>query len=153
MSPTIAQLGPYIVKETLKGNETVDDAIARLNSLDGGCPVFLSGSARPVFNFLSALNKITERSLIHHAEVVYAEPDYQMHAIGQPNDPFWTISNYMWGFRNINATKAWDITTGGPVKVCVIDTGAPVLLRLSSWMVVDHSSSAVAHRLGTILCT
>jgi len=61
-----------------------------------------------------------------------AEPDYEVHALGIPNDPGFS---QLWGLRNtgqtggtpradISATTAWDTTTGnGSVIVAVIDTG------------------------------
>ncbi len=60
--------------------------------------------------------------------VEYVEPNYIYHADKTPNDPDYTKT---WGIKNgvtadidINAEKAWDITTGsGDVTVAVIDTG------------------------------
>jgi serine protease len=64
--------------------------------------------------------------------VLYAEPDYIVHALRIPNDPFFSS---LWGLRNtgqnggtpdadIQALDAWDITTGSKnVVVAVIDTG------------------------------
>jgi subtilisin family serine protease len=65
-------------------------------------------------------------------DVEYAEPNYYYHINGIPNDP---LFNNLWGLRNtgqnsgtpdadIDATEAWDITTGsGSVVVAVIDSG------------------------------
>ncbi|HXG92883.1 MAG TPA: S8 family peptidase [Blastocatellia bacterium] len=71
--------------------------------------------------------------------VEYAEPDYLLYANDtQPNDPYFKD---MWGLSsvgcllcqnnqtnpNINATRAWDITTGSSdVVVAVLDTGVDV---------------------------
>jgi subtilisin family serine protease len=68
--------------------------------------------------------------------VEYAEPDYFVYAMDtMPNDPFFT---QMWGLSiagcaicnpgqetpNIDATKAWDITTGSnDIVAVVLDTG------------------------------
>lgn len=70
------------------------------------------------------------------ADVEYAEPNYIVHAIATPNDPSF---GQLWGLQNtgqsilgvtgtsgadINATSAWDISTGSTANVAaVIDTG------------------------------
>ncbi|QFU07043.1 Thermophilic serine proteinase precursor (plasmid) [Pseudoalteromonas sp. THAF3] len=73
---------------------------------------------------LAALNK--------HPGVEYAEPDYQVKALGVPDD---SRFDELWGLHNlgqtggtedadIDAVEAWDITTGSAdVIVGVIDTG------------------------------
>lgn len=65
-------------------------------------------------------------------EVEYAEPNFVYSALQQPNDPKFTE---LWALRNtgqtggapgadIEATAAWDLTTGsGDVVVAIIDTG------------------------------
>ncbi len=70
------------------------------------------------------------------ADVLYAEPDYIVHALATPNDPqfptVWNLNNTgQFGIdgpgtagADIKALSAWDITTGSPnVVVGVIDTG------------------------------
>jgi len=62
--------------------------------------------------------------------VVYAEPDYELHALDLqksplvdfvPNDP---LFNQLYGMTKISAPQAWDVFTGSPsVLVGVIDTG------------------------------
>jgi len=59
--------------------------------------------------------------LERHKGVMYAEPDYEVHAALVPNDPFY---DQEWGLAAIGAPAAWDLTTGSPqVLVAVIDTG------------------------------
>ncbi|RPJ53945.1 MAG: hypothetical protein EHJ95_01235, partial [Methanobacteriota archaeon] len=65
-------------------------------------------------------------------EVLYAEPDYVVHAVSVPNDP---QLGYLWGLHNtgqtggtadadIDAPEAWEIATGSTsVVVAVVDTG------------------------------
>jgi len=72
------------------------------------------------------------RSYRHDPDVLYAEPNYIVHALTQPNDPHFPDQ---WGLRNsgqdggtqgadIHAPQAWDITQGSQdVVVAVIDTG------------------------------
>lgn len=53
--------------------------------------------------------------------VEYAEPNYILHALVTPNDPFFSKQWYM---NRINAPNAWDITTGSEgVLIAVLDTG------------------------------
>ena len=53
--------------------------------------------------------------------VVLAEPNYEMNAIGIPNDPKWPS---LWGMEKISAPTAWDTWKGDSnFTVAVIDTG------------------------------
>jgi len=64
-----------------------------------------------------ALSVFSEESLT----LAYVEPDYFSYINAVPNDPRW---GSLWGMVKINATGAWDITTGSTnVVVAVIDTG------------------------------
>jgi subtilisin family serine protease len=63
--------------------------------------------------------------------VSYVEPNYVLHAARLPNDPNFGV---LWGLHNtgqlggtpgadVNAPSAWDVLTGGPTTVAVIDSG------------------------------
>ena len=63
--------------------------------------------------------------------VEYAEPDYQVRLVGNPNDPQF---GSLWGMHNsgqtggtsdadIDAPEAWDVATSSPGIAAVIDTG------------------------------
>lgn len=60
-------------------------------------------------------------------DVLYAEPNYIVHALVTPNDPL--FPSLQWNLQNssdidIDAPEAWDITTGSSdVVVAVIDSG------------------------------
>ena len=58
--------------------------------------------------------------LARNPSVVYAEPNYTVHAFTIPNDPDY---QYQWNFQLINMEKAWDTSTGEGVTVAVLDTG------------------------------
>ncbi len=72
------------------------------------------------------------RQYRRNPNVRYAEPDYRVHHMGQPNDPNFAE---LWGLHNtganggtpgadIKALEAWNITAGSPdVVVGVTDTG------------------------------
>jgi subtilisin family serine protease len=66
----------------------------------------------------------TAATLRARGDVVYAEPDYRVHALDTvPNDP---NLGFQWGLARVHAFKAWDIlsTTGGAgIIVAVVDTG------------------------------
>jgi subtilisin family serine protease len=54
--------------------------------------------------------------------VLYAEPDYVLHALKTPNDPFY--AGKQWNLRKIGAEAAWDITTGSSaVTIAILDSG------------------------------
>lgn len=53
--------------------------------------------------------------------VAYAEPNYIVHALSIPNDPYYSKQ---WYLQNIQAPQAWNVATGAnTVIVAVIDTG------------------------------
>ncbi|HEX8492539.1 MAG TPA: Calx-beta domain-containing protein [Pyrinomonadaceae bacterium] len=63
-------------------------------------------------------------------EVEYAEPNYILHKLLTPNDPYFASSGAwgqgfrdLWGLEKISAEAAWDLTRGAGVVVAVIDTG------------------------------
>ncbi|HEX2711188.1 MAG TPA: S8 family peptidase, partial [Candidatus Acidoferrales bacterium] len=80
------------------------------------------------------------RELSAHPDVLYAEPNYKVRALGVPNDPRF---GELWGLQNtgqyiggqytfssgtpgadISAVPAWDISTGSRANVvAVVDTG------------------------------
>ena len=77
------------------------------------------------------------------ADILLAEPDYEVRAVMEPNDTRWSLQ---WGMRRVGAAEAWSHSwprlqqaqlqaaaahaagsagpgAGGRVTVCVIDTG------------------------------
>ncbi len=54
------------------------------------------------------------------AGVRFAEPNYTRVAYRTPNDP---ALREQWALTNIQAFAAWEITTGSPIPIAVIDTG------------------------------
>ena len=57
-------------------------------------------------------------------DVEYAEPDFKAEAIGTANDPYYTGGNE-WHLAKIQASYAWDITTGSTgILIAIVDTGA-----------------------------
>jgi large repetitive protein len=69
--------------------------------------------------------------LLDDGAVRFVEPNYVVQAARLPND---AAFHRLWGLRNdgqfggrpgadVNASGAWDVVTGGPVTVAVIDTG------------------------------
>lgn len=59
--------------------------------------------------------------LLTDGDVVFAEPDWTVHPLGNPNDPDF---NRQWNLEAIGCPSAWDVTPGSAsVVVGVIDTG------------------------------
>lgn len=54
------------------------------------------------------------------AHVQYAEQDGYAYALATPNDPLYPSQ---WHYPMIQLPVAWDVTTGSPVIVAVVDTG------------------------------
>lgn len=96
------------------------------------------------------------------ATVLYAEPNYIVHAVVSPNDQQfptqWNMQNTgQWGGEpgaDIHATQAWGITTGSSsVVVAVIDTGMDYThpdLGANVWTAPQSFSVAVPG--GTVTC-
>jgi len=56
-----------------------------------------------------------------NARVAYAEPDFVAEAVGSPDDPGFMNQ---WGMVKIQASQAWDMTTGSPsINIAILDTG------------------------------
>ena len=65
------------------------------------------------------------RAFAGHPGVAFAEPNYILTAQLTPNDPIY--QQQQWALPKIAADRAWDITTGttgSPVTVAILDTGA-----------------------------
>jgi len=89
--------------------------IGKISSSD----VFLVSSP---FDKIDSLENSIKIASNNSAIVSYAEPDYLFYLRNtEPNDESYSS---LWGMDNIEAPKAWDITTGSKdIVVAVIDTG------------------------------
>jgi hypothetical protein len=81
----------------------------RVDSIDGALV-----AAAP-----QAADDVAER-LARRRTVRFVEPNFVVKAARMPND---RAFGGQWGLRNVQALPAWDVTTGGPVTVAVVDTG------------------------------
>jgi thermitase len=60
-------------------------------------------------------------SLRSRSDVAYAAPNYQVHALEEPDDSFYSSQ---WAYPIIQAPRAWDITTGSSaVIIAIVDSG------------------------------
>jgi subtilisin family serine protease len=60
-------------------------------------------------------------TLKSRSDVLYAEPNYIVHAIATTPDPYYAE---LWGMQQIGADSAWEVSTGSPnYLVGVVDTG------------------------------
>jgi thermitase len=56
-----------------------------------------------------------------NAKVAYAEPDFVVQALADPDDPGFVNQ---WGMVKVRAPLAWDVTTGSPsINIAILDTG------------------------------
>jgi len=55
-----------------------------------------------------------------NARVAYAEPDFVVQALGDPNDPWFADQ---WNMVRVQAPQAWGVTTGSSITIAVLDTG------------------------------
>jgi hypothetical protein len=58
--------------------------------------------------------------LRRNPNVLYAEPDYLVRPALKPSDPYFVNQ---WAMANIQAARAWEVTTGSNVAVAIIDSG------------------------------
>lgn len=90
--------------------------------LRGATPLF-SDAAGALYRVPVApgadVDTLTAR-LAANPAVRYVEPNRRRTLQRTPNDE---VLRQQWGLRNILAEQAWDITTGGPIVVAVLDTG------------------------------
>ena len=71
----------------------------------------LEGSARDAFEMIKDRGDI----------LMYAEPAYLMETFETPNDPSYTA---MYGLSQVNASEAWETTTGlATTRIAIIDSG------------------------------
>ena len=79
----------------------------------------------------------TVASLRAREDVLYAEPNYLVHALDtNPNDPDYGL--YQWGLAKIRAPRAWDIVTG---------TNSTIIAIVDSGIDLDHPDLSCAGKL------
>ena len=137
---------PVVAEPDLIAEEIVRVPGARTESL--------TNRRRNGLQLIHLNNSVSVEEAVRRAKedprVEFAEPDYLVHTMETtPNDP---LFNQMWGLSvigcqscgpnsvsaNIDATRAWDITTGSDdVVVAVLDTGADLQhedLAANAWV-------------------
>jgi hypothetical protein len=80
------------------------------------------GAGTHVFTITDGLSVADKVAALNAREdVLIAEPDFEVHAFGAPNDPGYA---QQWHLARVGAPAAWDASTGSrDVKVCLIDSG------------------------------
>lgn len=78
---------------------------------------------RPVYRlrFDSSVDlRAKQAEVLRDPDVAFAEPNYLLSATLIPNDPSF---GQQWALPKIGAEQAWDLTTGGPIVIAMLDTG------------------------------
>ena len=91
-----------------------------VKTLASGAQVIDFGQHQPIEKMLEVAREVAEEP-----GVLYAEPDYMMQPMAEPNDPRYRDQwHYFDPQSGINLPAAWELTTGSAdVTVAVIDTG------------------------------
>ncbi len=124
----IVRFAPAATARSRADFATLVDAVQMRPLGDGSLGLALIHSRKDAASLL--------RELDGHPDLLYAEPNYLVHAMDTPNDPRF---GELWGLHNtgqtvsgqagtpdadIDAVEAWDLTTGSSsVVVGVVDTG------------------------------
>ncbi|MBA1145656.1 S8 family serine peptidase [Ectothiorhodospiraceae bacterium WFHF3C12] len=61
-------------------------------------------------------------ALRHDPRIAFAEPNYIIRKAAVPDDPLY-VQGLQWPLAAVDAEPAWNLATGGPVTVAVVDTG------------------------------
>ena len=102
------------------GGEALGNVVPEQRTVPGELVVgFDSGATRQVTTDPDRAADVARR-LARRPAVRYVEPNFVVRAARLPNDE---RIGRQWGLRDVHATAAWNITTGGPVTVAVVDTG------------------------------
>ncbi|MCL5961727.1 MAG: S8 family serine peptidase [Chloroflexi bacterium] len=91
-------------------------SVTSVESIDIGSSTYLLhlGTETPIPEVATSFQSLDE--------VEFAEPNYRLQATLVPNDPY--FQSFQWGLTQIQADRAWDITTGSAdVTIAVLDTG------------------------------
>ncbi len=127
--------GEVLVKFRDGSRTNALNAVRSLAGADAMRPVGRNGLQRLQSKSISAAALL--QRLANHPDVLYAEPNYIVHAFAEPNEPNFP---QLWGLRNIgqavnsglpgvagadiHALSAWEISSGSTAQVvAVIDTG------------------------------
>jgi len=87
------------------------ESIGRLEKMD------ISIVRVPEGQELEIAERLSQLPAIH-----FAEPDYIVHALGDPDDTYY--SSYQWNLSIINGPAAWDVSTGSrAITIAIADTG------------------------------
>ena len=113
-----------VSESTLSANPAIAEMAGNqplnVRTLASGAQVIDFGLQQPIEKMLELAREVSEEP-----GVLYAEPDYMMQPMAEPNDPRYRDQwHYFDPQSGINLPAAWDLTTGSAdVTVAVIDTG------------------------------
>ena len=98
-----------------------DAALGKILNDNGGGKARRVGSAGlRIVDLPRGLEKQAVDKLARHPHIKFAELDQRVQIAAAPNDPYFGSE---WHLSKINATAAWDSSTGTGVTIAVLDTG------------------------------
>lgn len=101
--------------------EALTPLISRIEGL-GAQPVMIDTTAHFMVITLDSYRfRPVQQALIQFNGVRFVEPDYPARILNIPNDPQFLLRQ--WDKWVMYADLAWDVVTGGPIKVAVVDNG------------------------------
>lgn len=113
------RLSPAATERMRSMSEVAGIDLAYLREMSDEAHILIMDEHLPV----SEVEMITQQ-LESQPDVEYAEPDYILMPVMDPDDPYYGNQWDYFDIYGINLPLAWDITTGSPkVKIAVIDTG------------------------------
>jgi len=122
--PANSQPTPTVPSRLVVGfePEAISAVIHHLQELNGKITLIDSAGRFLVVNFSDPIDiDRVKNNTIGFPGVRFIEPDFPVRALTIPNDPMF-LSN-QWDKWVMYADLAWDIITGGDIKVAVVDNG------------------------------
>jgi len=104
-----------------KSDVTLPEAAEIHRQLGGQAKETVPGIGVQVVTVPKGQAKQKAKAYSAHSRVAYAEPDFVAQVLGSPDDPAF---NQQWGLTKVEASQAWDVTTGSPtINIAILDTG------------------------------
>jgi len=118
---TVSDFSPEQILVKFKPDVTLPEAAQIHRQLGGQVKDTIPGIGVQLVKVPKGQEKPKAKAYSSNPRVEYAEPDFIAQALGTPNDPGFANQ---WGMVKVQASEAWDVTTGSPdVTIAILDTG------------------------------